>query len=86
MKRVAAFVLLALLGAVAWLKAGDMPIHYATDPDVQQTEYKRPCNAVVVKYLGKKEAGRLNAERYLDMLRELRACGERVDTPDAKPE
>jgi len=77
-------MLVLFAGTATWLKAGTMQIVYTSDPDVEQTGYPAHCDSVVMKYLGKKEAGRLTTDRYLDMIRELRVCSRSVATPGAK--
>ena len=80
-KKVVAFALLGVIGVAAWLRAGTLQIQLSANPDVQQTVYEGKCDDIVKEYLGPKEAGRLSADRYLDMLRDLRSCDRAVATP-----
>ena len=78
------FLIVALLLTLTWVMAGSMQISYTSDADVQQTVYKKACDGIVERYFDGKDKARFTANTYLEMVRELRACGERVDTPVAK--
>lgn len=84
MTKLVIFLLALVCVAAMWHGAGLMQISYPTDPDVQQTEYKKPCDSIVQRYFGGKDKATLKADSYLEMIRELRICGERVETPVAR--